>query len=158
MRHIAEELPNELFDAVVNLFSSFGFYDDETSREMLAQCLRMVRPDGIFMLDTLNRDWLMRNFRERAVEDHGELLTVEKREFDLERAGSKSHWTILEQTDASTWETALEVDVAIRIYTLHELIELFESAGWFFVESFGSLAGEPFELGSKRLVGVFKTP
>ena len=158
MRTVADDLRDEQFDAVVNLFSSFGFYDDDTSQRVLEQCLRLVRPDGIFILDTLNRDWLMQNFQPHGVEDHGELLTVEDRDFDLERGVSESHWTILERTDPSTWEMALEVDVAIRIFTLNELIDLFEDAGWFYVESFGSMTGDSFELGSKRLVGVFKAP
>jgi SAM-dependent methyltransferase len=158
MREIADELSDESFDAIVNLFTSFGYYDDETSGRILEQCLRLVRPDGVFVLDTVNRDALMRDFQQHGVEDHGEMMTVEDRGFDIERGVVETHWTILEQTSPSTWETALEVDLAHRVYTLNELIGLFEGAGWSYMEAFGTLTGGEMSFDAPRLVGLFKAP
>ena len=50
------ELPHADFDAVINMFTSFGYYDEETDRSILRQSLELTRPGGVFVLETLSRD------------------------------------------------------------------------------------------------------
>jgi SAM-dependent methyltransferase len=45
-----------VFDAVINIFTSFGYYDEETDRSILSQSLELTRPGGVFVLETLSRD------------------------------------------------------------------------------------------------------
>lgn len=158
MRKVADVLEDESFDAVINLFSSFGFYDEKANQSVLEQCLDLTRPDGIFIIDTLNRDWLMRNFQRQGIMGYEDVMVVEQRSFDHEQGRSKSRWRLMEKTDEATWRVEGEVDVAIRVYTLNELIREFGDAGWLHVETFGSLTGDRFELGSRRLTCVFKAP
>lgn len=58
MRHIAA-LP-ETFDGVVNLWQSFGYFDDTTNADILCQIHDKLRPGGRFVLDIYNRDALQR--------------------------------------------------------------------------------------------------
>jgi hypothetical protein len=44
MRSIGAILAREKFDGVINLFTSFGFYDDKTNADILRQCANLVRP------------------------------------------------------------------------------------------------------------------
>jgi hypothetical protein len=44
--------------------------------------------------------------------------------------------------------------MSARLYTYREVSRLFEGAGFTDVQGFGSLAGEPFTLGSRRLLMV----
>jgi SAM-dependent methyltransferase len=58
MRHVAA-LP-ETFDGVVNLWHSFGYFDDATNADVLRQIHNKLRPGGRFVLDMYNRDALRR--------------------------------------------------------------------------------------------------
>jgi SAM-dependent methyltransferase len=44
------------FDAVVNLWHSFGYFDDETNVEILRQVWVLLRPGGRAIFDIYNRD------------------------------------------------------------------------------------------------------
>jgi SAM-dependent methyltransferase len=44
------------FDAVVNLWHSFGYFDDETNLDVLRQVRMLLRPGGRAIFDIYNRD------------------------------------------------------------------------------------------------------
>lgn len=55
MRHIA--LPKAGYDAVVNLFTSFGYFDcDEENRKVLSEMDNVLKPNGKWIIDYLNPD------------------------------------------------------------------------------------------------------
>ena len=54
VRDMREPL-EETFDAVVNLFTTFGYFDaDQENAAVFDSVVRMLRPNGIFVLDYLN--------------------------------------------------------------------------------------------------------
>lgn len=58
------ELPfvAESFDLVVNLFTSFGYFDDDREHARVLACLRTaMRPGGTLVIDFLNADQVRRN-------------------------------------------------------------------------------------------------
>jgi ubiquinone/menaquinone biosynthesis C-methylase UbiE len=65
------ELPfaAERFDAVVNLFTSFGFFGEEGDLQALREFRRVLRPERALVLETMHRDRLMAIFRERDWEE-----------------------------------------------------------------------------------------
>jgi len=51
------------FDAVINLFTSFGYFDTEAEDlSVLRGVRRALRPGGSFLIDLLNKRWLLRHF------------------------------------------------------------------------------------------------
>lgn len=46
----------ETFDGVLNLWHSFGYFDDETNRDVLRQVRDVLRPGGRAIFDIYNRD------------------------------------------------------------------------------------------------------
>ncbi|MEX0995304.1 MAG: class I SAM-dependent methyltransferase [Balneolaceae bacterium] len=53
----------ETFDAVVNLFTTFGYFEeDEENATVISSVGAMLREGGIFFLDYLNADWVRRNY------------------------------------------------------------------------------------------------
>ncbi len=133
MRLIQSALSNEKpFDGIVCLWTSFGFYDDDTNDDILLQCLKLVKPGGFFALDIVNRDWLLRNFVERRFERVKDRLILYESQFDAETSRHKDKWTFLKQTDNDTFvmEGAFQLD--LRVWSIHELIQLFERTGWKF--------------------------
>src|SRR5207245_11453866 len=49
------------FDLAVNLFSSIGYFSDDEDRLVMDRFWRALRPGGVFILDTRNRDQLVRS-------------------------------------------------------------------------------------------------
>lgn len=49
----------DTFDGIVNLFTSFGYFeDDEENRSVLRSMRQMLRPGGFLVLDFLNERWV----------------------------------------------------------------------------------------------------
>jgi SAM-dependent methyltransferase len=131
MRNIAPTLKNERpFDGIVNLYTSFGFYDDKTNAGILRQCTHLVRPGGFFALEIIKRDWIVRNFQEKGFTCFEGLIVLENREFNKVTSRMRSTWTHLLQKKDRSFVPGREITLDHRIWSLHELIELFNENGW----------------------------
>jgi SAM-dependent methyltransferase len=147
MRRIASTLSREKpFDGVVNLFTSFGFYDDETNTDILRQCSCLVRRGGFFALEIGNRDWLVRNFKERDFSRHEGLIVLEERELDAESSRMHSTWTFLVEKGERNFNLERQITIDHRVWSLHELIELFKKTGWDFVKAYPGFRRLPIDV------------
>ena len=59
------------FDAVTNLWHSFGFFDDAANGRVLAAMAARLRPGGRLLLDVYNRDHFQRQPAEEVAERNG---------------------------------------------------------------------------------------
>jgi SAM-dependent methyltransferase len=133
MRQIQSLLSNEKpFDGILCLWTSFGFYDDDTNDDILRQCLKLVKPGGFFALDIVNRDWLLRNFVEHRFERIKDRLILYDSQFDSQTSRHKDKWTFLKQAGKNKFVLENEFQLDLRVWSLHELIQLFERTGWKF--------------------------
>jgi len=151
------ELAHVGFDAVINMFTSFGYYDEETDRSVLCQSLELTRPGGVFVLETLSRDWLIQNFWPVSVMKYPGLLLIEERKFDFVTSRNRSVWRFFVQ-EGEIWREKNPVNLDVRAYALHELIRLFASAGWQHCAAYGDLQLSAYGLESRRIVLVAKRP
>lgn len=63
VRDMRNPLP-ERFDAIVNLFTTFGYFkSDEENASVLESVRQMLEPEGIFVLDYLNAQQVKNNYR-----------------------------------------------------------------------------------------------
>jgi SAM-dependent methyltransferase len=133
MRKIASVLENEKpFDGIVNLWTSFGYYDNETNDDILRQCLQLVRAGGFFALDIINRDWLVRNFQDRSFERIKERIVLEERHLDLNSSRMYNTWTYLREKGENVFVLEKRINLDHRVWSLNELIETFSRTGWQF--------------------------
>jgi hypothetical protein len=71
------------FDAVVNLFTSFGFFSEEDDFPALTEFRRVLRPGRALVLEAIHRDRLMAIFREQDWEQlPDDAILLERRSFD----------------------------------------------------------------------------
>lgn len=63
----------ETFDAIVNLFTTFGYFErDDENALVLDSVVKMLKQEGVFVLDYLNAEKVKRNYRpEEEGEFHG---------------------------------------------------------------------------------------
>ena len=143
------------FDAVVNLFTSFGFFDrDEDDLRVLRGMAKALRSDGVVLLDVMNRDWIMRNFESRTWHElpgDGHLLI--ERDYDVASSRIRERRIAI---DAKGQRKQFEF--VVRHYTLAELTTMCESAGLAVVATYGGIDEQPYSLDSPRCVVTARKP
>jgi len=137
------------FDAVINVFSSFGLFADEAeNRRVLEGVARALKPGGRFLIDVMNRDWRVRQDLERHWFEAGDLIVLADPWLDpvTGRAGETWRWL-----EGGQWQS-MEFDV--RLYTATELWALIEAAGLHWLAVHGGWAREPFDPRARRIIAI----
>jgi SAM-dependent methyltransferase len=139
------------FDAAGNLWTSFGYFEKESDNlRTLKRLYQAIKPGGRAVIQTINRDWIIRNFQESDWQEIRGIKLLESRKFDLETSTIKSTWTFISD------KPPLSIDVNIRIYSYHELTNLFRKAGFVSIEGYADESGAPVEFKSRDMF-VFGT-
>jgi SAM-dependent methyltransferase len=144
------------FDAIVNMFSSFGYLEsEEEDAKVLSAVKRALKPGGRLLMDLLNREWVITNYQQKDWhEDADGTLYLEHRYFDLE--SSRNHVTF---TAISPNGEQRELGGHhIRLYTLREIRGLLLSAGLDFERAYGGFEGEDYSIGSRRMIVIARKP
>ena len=135
------------FDLALNLFSSIGYFSDDEDRLLLDRFCTALRPGGVFVLDTRNRDHFVRHFpEEESVAVPGGTVRI-KNTFDFTTSRVRQDWWV------EGGQAPLD-QLEIRLYSAHELHRMLRPERWSHVELFGGLDGRPFDVDSPRLVLV----
>jgi len=74
VRDMRRPLP-ETFDAIVNLFTTFGYFErDSENTEVLDSIVQMLEPGGIFVLDYMNSERVKKSYKPN---DRGRFRDIE---------------------------------------------------------------------------------
>ena len=154
MRELATVLKEDKFDAALNLFTSIGYYDERTDVETFKQLRQLTRRDGCLIVDTFNRDWMVRNFRPVDVIDKGqETVYNETRRFNLETSRMESEHTYYRRRGDDLIHLKT-VNTDHRVYSLHEVMSMLEEAGWTPSSFYGAFDQRPTSWDTNRIIAV----
>lgn len=141
------------FDLVVNLFTSFGYFEDpEDDLCVLRNVHGSLRPGGAFVLDVIGKEVLARILQDTrsAVAADGTLL--------FWRTAIADDWTRVNGEWYAVRDGAVQTfRVDHSIYSGRELRTLLTQAGFEEVRLFGSFAGDEYGAHAARLVAVART-
>jgi SAM-dependent methyltransferase len=151
------EIPFEgRFDAVVNMFSSFGYLESEDEdAKVLSAATRALKPGGGLLMDLLNREWVVTHYEQK--DWHGDAdgtVYLEQRHFDLESSRNHVTFTVI-APDGQQREIGGH---HIRLYTLREMRGLLEAAGLQYEQAYGGFDGEDYALDTRRMIVTAKKP
>jgi SAM-dependent methyltransferase len=123
MRDIAYD---EEFDAVLNLFTAFGYFEDEADDVRLVERMaRALVPGGALLVDLVSLFGIVREFQPRSWLDVGDGWTMlDEREYDVHTGRSAAAWTFLGPNGERR-----ELRHSVRLYTLPELRSMLGGAG-----------------------------
>ena len=142
------ELPwTERFDAALNWFTSFGYFDDAGNRAWLETVRETLKPGGRLAIDVHSRDAFMRNRVPASVYERDGDLVVDSHTFDVETGREKTErWLIRAGQVRKT-------GYSVRFFTYTELRDLLLGVGFSSVEGVGH-DRKPLTLESRRMIVI----
>jgi SAM-dependent methyltransferase len=138
------------FDAVVNLYTAFGYFEDiQEDKRVVHNVYRSLVPGGAFVIDIMGKEVLARIFRARdwAELEDGSLM-LQERTLSQDWSWMENRW-ILIQGDVQH-----EFRLSHRIYSAAELKGLLTKCGFVETQAHGDLGGAPYDQTARRLVVV----
>lgn len=143
------------FDAVINVGSSFGFFETEAEDQRVLESIsRTLAPGGRLLLEMGNREYLLKNFETHGSREDADGSAIEiQRSFDFVR--SRIDATFCRSAAGSPPETWSH---SWRAYTLAEIARLLSSGGLDLVRAFGGWNAEPYAVDARRMVVIARRP
>ncbi len=137
------------FDCVFNFFTSFGYFDSIRDDAKAAQSMASnLKPNGVLVIDYLNANHALLNLQNR------EELNTEDYQFRIRR--SKKNGMINKEIECKDGSLRLMFYEQVRLYSLKDMVNLFERFGLILEEQFGSYELDPYdELQSDRMILIF---
>ena len=144
----------EEFDAIINIFTSFGYLENEDEdQRVLQQVYKALKPGGRFLLETVYQPKVVRAFSPYGIIRYDDgLIVLEERHIDLLNSRNEVHITLLDRNGKR-----IEYHQSMRIYTLSELKRMLENAGMMLLGYYGGLDQGSLTLDS-RLVLLAQRP
>jgi SAM-dependent methyltransferase len=135
------------FDAVVNLYTSFGYFEDPAENlRVLRNAYESLAPGGVLIVDLLGK--------EVYAKWAGETKTVPVRDGTVFMSDTvfpdwiryRTDWTLVRG------DTARHTSLVMWAYSAAELRGMFEAAGFGEVACFGDFDGRPYDNTAERLI------
>jgi SAM-dependent methyltransferase len=139
----------QAFDAVINYFTSFGYFESENEdRRVVENVFTSLRSGGVLLMDMMGKEILARIFSERGWREEDDMLILEDRQVAPDWSSVYNRWIILKDGERR------EVTLTTRQYSAAELCSLLKECGFERVEVYGDLSGAPYDMQARRLVVV----
>lgn len=138
------------FDLAVNLFSTFGFFEDpDDDQKVLENVVHSLRPGGRFVMELMGKEVLARTFtRVHWAELPDGSLMLEDREIVSGWGSVRSRWLRIAEGER------YEDTVVLRLYAGTELERALFEAGFSEVTLYGNLNADPYDHEAQRLVAL----
>lgn len=135
------------FDVVLNMFTSFGYFEDPADNARVLRTLHTcLAPGGTLVLDVAGKELLARKVvPPKVVQRGGDLLVQTDTVLD-DWARLRSDW-VLVRGDRVT-----RTSLVWFVYSAVELRQMVEEAGFRGVEVFGGFDGRPYDQDAERLI------
>ena len=132
MREMAFE---KQFDGVYCMLTSFGYFDEEMNLRVAEGIARALKPGGRFLLDLVNRDYVVADLPSRVWWEGNGCVVLEEVDFNFHTSRILTHRSIVFEDGRQ-----IEQEISVRAYSLHEIGRLLRQAGFRVIDVSGSLA------------------
>lgn len=146
-----------IFDAIYNVQTSFGYFNDQKNFKVLQGILHALKPGGRFFIETINRDFFIDQLPHRIFWKGVDCTIFEEIDLDYYLGVLKVKRSFVFSDSArAPWEQFIN----IRLYTASEMRALLQRAGFEIIELSGdySLPGAFFGAQSPRVIFVAERP
>lgn len=140
----------DAFDLVLNMFTSFGYFDNKADDlQVLQHIYQSLRPGGVFFIDVASKEVVAKWFHptdSQALPD-GSLL-VQRHEVVDDWSRIRNEWTMVRGGTAEVfrWQHT--------IYSAQELKDRLQQSGFQRIQVWGDLDGNEYGTNAQRLVAA----
>lgn len=120
------------FDAVLCYGTTFGYFDDETNKQVVGRFLRALKPRGLLLLDVVNRDYLIRSQPNLVWFEGDGCVVMEESRMNYITSRLEVKRTVILDDGRQR-----ENFYSLRTYSLHELGQILHHQGFRVVEVTG---------------------
>ncbi len=146
MRDIPYE---DYFNGVVNMFTSFGYFESDTENELVFQGVSCsLKKEGWVVLDFMNRDYILNHFTPYDEQIKGAVTIRQQREFDKKSERINKTISLIKNGDKK------EYVESVRLYSPQDLEDIFIRSGLEPLHRFGDYDGSSFRDDSPRVLLV----
>ena len=138
------------FDGALCFGNSFGYLERSDTRGFIRRLAAALKPGAVFVLETgIAAESLLPDLHDDRWMELGDILFFSQARYEVEQSRLRIRYSFIKDGVRETKEEAVS-----HVYTVGELVELFAAAGIRVTSLLGSTGGEPFRVGSQRLVLV----
>jgi SAM-dependent methyltransferase len=122
------------FDGAYCLFSTFGYFDDDTNKKTAQNICRALKPGARCVIEVLNRDYVIADLPSRVWWEGDGCVVLEEVDFNYFSSRVVSNRSVVFDDGRQ-----LEQEISLRSFSLHELGKLLHTAGFRVLEVSGSM-------------------
>jgi SAM-dependent methyltransferase len=147
MRHFVSD---HSFSLILNLFTSFGYFDDiEDDLKVLQNAYRSLKPGGAMVIDVFGKEPLARKYQATNSTKFGdEVMLIQRNEICEDWTRCRNEWILVKGATARTFS------FQTRLYSGQEMKDILRKAGFEEVKVFGDLDGNEYGVDAARLIAV----
>lgn len=139
---------DQQFDLVVNLFTSFGYFEtDKENFIVIQKAYDLLKSGGYFVLDYLNKNHLEKNLVPLSTFSENGITITQKRTINKNRV--EKEITIEKNKSFNKFYES------VRLYDFDELKDILEGTGFRIFKTFGDFNGNIFEQNSSPRLVIF---
>ena len=139
----------QFFDAAVNLYISFGYFDNqEDDRLLLSNVYESLKTGGVFIIETLGKEIAARDFTESECFRRAGFTVLTEYETLDSWTFLKNRWILFKDGKK------VEKTFTQRLYSASELRALLLEAGFAKVEIYGDWDESPYDHRAAKLIAV----
>jgi SAM-dependent methyltransferase len=139
----------EFFDAAVNLYISFGYFEDPADDLLAARnVFDSLKPGGVFIIETLGKEIAVRDFTECEWFERAGYTVLTEYEAVDSWAALKNRWILIRDGERT------EKTFTQRLYAATELRRLLFEAGFGSVEIYGDWDESAYDEKARKLIAV----
>jgi cyclopropane fatty-acyl-phospholipid synthase-like methyltransferase len=144
------------FDLVVNLFSSFGYFDkDSENFKVIKNVSDSLKRGGYFFFDFLNAAHLQKSLIPFDIKKRNHNIIILVRE--INNGFVKKNIIIIENNPGSDYSLVSDFYEKIKLYSINDFMKIFNKYGLEIVKTFGDYKGSRFNPAkSERLIILAK--
>jgi len=120
------------FDGAYCLFSTFGYFDDETNKKTAQNIARALKPGGKVLIEILNRDYIIQDLPTRVWWEGEGCVVLEEVELNYFSSRIQVNRSVVFDDGRQ-----VEQEISVRAYSLHEVGKLMHAAGFRVLEVSG---------------------
>lgn len=139
---------DEKFDLVLNLFTSFGYFEeDDENFAVLKKAYDLLNNKGYFVLDFFNSEFITKNLIEFTSEKIQNSQIIQHRKIQDKR--------VIKKIIIATPDNKREYEESVRMFTYEELKMMLIKIGFDIYKTFGDFLGNNFDNSeSPRLIFI----